>query len=201
MTMTTQTLTLRSAVVPRSGLVADVLAVAAGVALISAAAQISIPLPFTPVPITGQTFAVLLVGAGLGTVRGGLAGGLYVLMPLAGLPLYANGEHGWSVLSGATGGYLLAFPIAAAVSGRLAELRWDRAFGSAIGAMLTGNVIIYAFGVPWLAHSLHISFQKALEYGLYPFVAGDLIKLYLAALALPTAWKLAGRRSRHRDDR
>jgi biotin transport system substrate-specific component len=196
--MTTQTLTLRSVVVPRSGLVADVLAVAAGVALISAAAQISIPLPFTPVPITGQTFAVLLVGAGLGTVRGGVTGALYVLLPLAGLPLYANGDHGWSVLSGATGGYLVAFPIAAAISGRLAELRWDRTFGSAIGAMLTGNVIIYAVGVPWLARSLHISFQKALELGLYPFVAGDLIKLYLAALALPAAWKLVGRRSRSR---
>jgi biotin transport system substrate-specific component len=196
--MTTQTLTLRSVVVPRSGLLADVVAVAAGVALISAAAQISIPLPFTPVPITGQTFAVLLVGAGLGTVRGGLTGAIYVLLPLAGLPLYANGDHGWSVLSGATGGYLVAFPIAAAVSGRLAELRWDRAFGSAIGAMLTGNVIIYAVGVPWLARSLHISFQKALELGLYPFVAGDLIKLYLAALALPTAWKLVGRRSQDR---
>jgi biotin transport system substrate-specific component len=196
--MTTQTLTLRSVVVPRSGLLADVVAVAAGVALISAAAQISIPLPFTPVPITGQTFAVLLVGAGLGTVRGGLTGAIYVLLPLAGLPLYANGDHGWSVLSGATGGYLVAFPIAAAVSGRLAELRWDRAYGSAIGAMLTGNVIIYAIGVPWLARSLHISFQKALELGLYPFVAGDLIKLYLAALALPTAWKLVGRRSQDR---
>jgi biotin transport system substrate-specific component len=201
MPMTTQTVTLRSAVIPRSGLVADVLAIAAGVALISAAAQLSIKLPFTPVPITGQTFAVLLVGAGLGAARGGLAGGLYVLLPLAGLPLYASGDHGWSVLSGASGGYLVAFPIAAAVSGRLAELRWDRAFGSAIGAMLTGNVIIYAIGVPWLAHSLHVSFQRALELGLYPFVAGDLIKLYLAAFALPATWKLVGRRARHKDRR
>lgn len=194
--MTTQTLTLRSAVLPRSGVFADAAAIAAGVALISLAAQFSIHLPFTPVPITGQTFAVLLVGAGLGAVRGGLTGGLYVLLPLAGLPLYADGGHGWSALSGATGGYLVAFPIAAALTGRLAELGWDRSIGSAIGAMLTGNVIIYGIGVPWLALSLDVSIQKALEYGLYPFVAGDMVKVYLAALALPAAWRLIGRGAR-----
>lgn len=194
--MTTQTLTLRSAVLPRSGLLADAGAIAAGVALISLAAQLSIHLPFTPVPITGQTFSVLLVGAGLGAVRGGLTGGLYVLLPLAGLPLYADGGHGWSALSGATGGYLIAFPLAAAFSGRLAELGWDRSIGPAIGAMLTGNVIIYLIGVPWLAVSLDVSIEKALEYGLYPFIAGDVIKVYLAALALPAAWRLIGRGAR-----
>jgi biotin transport system substrate-specific component len=192
--MTTQTATLRLAAWPRQGVLTDAVFVLIGVALISVAAQISIDLPFTPVPITGQTFAVLLVGAGLGTTRGALSGALYVLLPLAGLPLYADGGHGWSVLSGATGGYLVAFPIAAAVTGRLAELRWDRSVGSAIGAMLTGNVIIYGIGVPWLALSLDVSFQKALELGLYPFVAGDVIKLYLASLALPGAWRLIGRR-------
>ena len=192
-------LTLRSVILPRSGLLTDAVTVAAGVLLISLAAQFSIHLPFTPVPITGQTFAVLLVGAGLGTVRGALTGALYVLLPLAGLPLYADGAHGWSVLSGASGGYLVAFPIAAALTGRLAELRWDRSVGSAIGAMLTGNLIIYGIGVPWLAVSLHVSAQKALEYGLYPFVAGDVLKLYLAALALPVAWRLVGRTTRDRD--
>lgn len=118
------------------------------------------------------------------------------MLPLAGLPLYADGGHGWSALSGATGGYLIAFPIAAALSGRLAELGWNRSIGSAIGAMLTGNVIIYGIGVPWLAISLDISIQKALEYGLYPFIAGDVIKVYLAALALPAAWRLIGRGAR-----
>lgn len=187
--MTTQTATIRAAVLPRPGIFTEAVTIAAGVALISLAAQVSIHLPFTPVPITGQTFAVLLVGASYGAVRAAITGSLYVLVGLA-LPVYASHEHGWHVLSGASGGYLVAFPIAAAVTGKLAELRWDRTLGSAIGSMLTGNVIVYGIGVPWLAVNLGVSFTKALELGLYPFVAGDVIKLYVASLALPAAWRL-----------
>jgi biotin transport system substrate-specific component len=190
----------RAALVPRTGVVADAIWIVAGVALISLAAQVAIHLPITPVPITGQTFAVLLVGAGLGLGRGAAASALYVLLPLAGLPLYADGAHGWHVISGATGGYLVAFPIAAALVGWLAERGWDRSVGSAIGAMLTGNVVIYCIGVPWLAISLGTSVSKALEFGLYPFVAGDLIKVYAASLGLPLAWRLV-RRGRRDDDR
>jgi biotin transport system substrate-specific component len=185
--------TLRLAVWPRSGLVTDVLLVCGGAGLIAASAQLSIKLPFTPVPITGQTFAVLLVGAGLGTLRGGAAALLYVLVGLV-APVYApHTGYGWATVTGASGGYLVSYPFAAALTGWLAERRWDRRFSSSIGAMLTGNVVIYLFGLPWLAHVLHTNLEQTLQDGLYPFVPGDTFKLYLAAAALPAAWKLVGR--------
>jgi biotin transport system substrate-specific component len=185
--------TLRLAVWPRSGLLTDVLLVCGGAGLIAASAQLSIKLPFTPVPITGQTFAVLLVGAGLGTLRGGAAALLYVLVGLV-APVYApHTGYGWATVTGASGGYLVSYPFAAALTGWLAERRWDRRFSSSIGAMLTGNVVIYLFGLPWLAHVLHTNLEQTLQDGLYPFVPGDTFKLYLAAAALPAAWKLVGR--------
>jgi len=192
MTVNTHAPTLRAALLPRGGLLTDVLLVCAGAGLIAASAQISFKLPFTPVPITGQTFSVLLVGASLGTVRGGAGGLLYVLLGLV-FPVYAAGGEGWDVIVGASGGYLLSYPFAAALTGYLAERRWDRRFSSAIGAMLTGNVVIYLFGLPWLAVVLNTNLEKTLELGLYPFVPGDTFKLYLAAAALPAAWRLARR--------
>ena len=191
--MQSQAATLRLAVWPRSGLLADGLLVLGGAGLIAASAQLSIKLPFTPVPITGQTFAVLLVGAGLGTARGGAAALLYVLAGLI-APVYApHTGYGFATITGASGGYLVSYPFVAALTGRLAERRWDRRFSSAVGAMLTGNVVIYLFGLPWLAHVLHTNLEHTLEDGLCPFVPGDTFKLYLAAAALPGAWKLVGR--------
>ena len=201
--------TLRLAVFPRSGLLADIALIVLGAGLVSVAAQISISLPFTPVPITGQTFAVCLVGASLGAVRGTASLSLYVLAGIAGAPIYADGDHGWAQITGATGGYLLGFVLAAAVTGWLAEDRhWDRKFSSSIAAMLTGNVIIYLFGLPWLAAVLGeggswLSLEDTLEFGLYPFVPGDIFKLYLAAALLPAAWKVVEHvspRDRDRDD-
>jgi biotin transport system substrate-specific component len=167
-----------------------------GAGLIAGSAQISIALPFTPVPITGQTFAVLLVGASLGTVRGGTSALLYVLLGIAGAPVYAHGAQGWAVITGASGGYLVSYPFAAALTGWLAERHWDRRFSSAVGAMLTGNVLIYLFGLPWLAVVLGTGLEKTLELGLYPFVPGDTFKLYLAAALLPAAWRTVGRSTR-----
>src|SRR5439155_24218225 len=185
--------TLRLAAFPATNLRADVVLVLLGSGLIAGSAQISLPLPFTPVPITGQTFAVLLVGASLGTVRGGASAALYVLLGLAGAPVYAGGAHGLAVVTGASGGYLLSYPFVSALTGFLAERRWDRRFSSAVGAMLTGNVVIYLVGLPWLAWQLHTNFETTLEYGLYKFVPGDLLKLYLAAAVLPTAWRVVER--------
>jgi len=192
--MTAHAETLRSAALARRDARTDALLVLAGTALIAAAAQISIPLPFTPVPITGQTFAVLLVGASLGAASGLAATLLYVVLGIAGAPVYAGQSHGWAVLTGPTGGYLVGCILAAAVAGRLAERRWDRRFSSAIGAMLTGNALVYAVGLPWLAVSLGTNLDRTLELGLYPFVLGDLLKLYLAAALLPGAWRLLARR-------
>jgi biotin transport system substrate-specific component len=187
-----QAATLRYAVLPRTGLLTDALLIAGGAGLIAASAQVSFKLPFTPVPITGQTFSVLLVGASLGTVRGGASALLYVLAGLL-FPIYApHTGYGWSTITSASGGYLVSYPFVAALTGWLAERRWDRKFSSAVGAMLTGNVVIYLFGLPWLAVVLNTNLEKTLELGLYPFVPGDTFKLYLAAAALPGAWKLVG---------
>jgi biotin transport system substrate-specific component len=191
MTTHPQAASLRYTLLPRAGLLTDALLVAGGAGLIAASAQVSFKLPFTPVPITGQTFSVLLVGASLGTVRGGSSGLLYVLLGLL-FPVYAGGGEGWDVITSASGGYLVSDPFVCALTGQLAERRWDRKFSSAVGAMLTGNVVIYLFGLPWLAVVLNTNLEKTLEYGLYPFVPGDIFKLYLAAAALPGAWKLVG---------
>src|SRR5689334_12573879 len=192
MTVNTHAPTLRVALLPRTGLLTDALLVCAGAGLIAASAQVSFKLPFTPVPITAQTFSVLLVGASLGTARGGASGLLYVLAGLL-FPFYAGGDKGWDVIVSASGGYLVSYPFVAALTGYLAEKRWDRRFSSAVGAMLTGNVLIYLFGLPWLAVVLNTNLEQTLEDGLYPFVPGDTFKLYLAAAALPAAWKLVGR--------
>ncbi len=170
--------------------VATVVLVAAFALLTAVAAQIRIPLPFTPVPITGQTFAVLLSGAALGSRAGAASQGLYVLLGLA-FPVYAGGARGWEYATGATGGFLVGFIVAAWLVGALAERRQDRAVATAIPAFLTGSITIYCLGVPWLAHVLGISWVEAIELGFAPFVVGDLAKALLAGMALPAAWRLA----------
>ena len=185
--------TLRLAILPRAGLLTDAVLVTGGAGLVALAAQGSIHLGFTPVPITGQTFAVVLVGASLGSIRGAASLLLYLAVGIAGVPVYAQHKHGWEVFSGATGGYIAGFVVAALVIGVLAENGWDRRFSSSLSAMLIGNVVIYAFGLLWLHHYLHVNWPTALADGLYPFVLGDLIKVFLAALALPSAWRLVRR--------
>lgn len=191
--MNPQAATLRLAVFPRSGLLVDVLLVVAGAGLVALCAQIEIPLAFTPVPISGQTFAVLLVGASLGPLLGGSSLLLYFCVGLIGAPVYSGGDGGWEIVHGATGGYLVGFIAAAVLTGWLAQRRWDRHFNSAVAAMLSGSVVIYSFGLPWLAKEIGTGLEGTLEAGLYPFVIGDLIKLYLAGMLLPGAWKLVKR--------
>lgn len=191
--MNPQAATLRLAVFPRSGLLTDALLVVAGAGLVAVAAQIEIMLGFTPVPISGQTFAVLLVGAAYGPLLGASSLLLYFFVGLAGAPVYSGGDGGWEIVKGATGGYLVGFIAAALVTGWLAQRRWDRRFNSAVAAMLTGSVVIYAFGLPWLAREIGAGVEGTLEAGLYPFVVGDLLKLYLAGALLPGAWKLVER--------
>jgi biotin transport system substrate-specific component len=185
--------TLRLAVFPRSSLVTDALLVCAGTLFVALCAQVSFHLGFTPVPITLQTFAVLLVASAYGAALGTASLLLYLLVGIAGAPVYAEHKHGWEVFSGATGGYIVGFVVAAALTGYLAERGWDRRFSTSVTVMLTGNVVIYGFGLLWLHHDLNVNWPTALEWGLYPFVPGDVVKLYLAALALPGAWKLVER--------
>ncbi len=175
------------------GAIRDVMLVVGGSLLLALFARISIPLDFTPVPITGQTLGVLLVGAALGSRRGSLSVVLYLVEGGFGLPFFAGGGSGWAAFSGPTGGYLLGFVAAAYAVGWMAERGWDKRFWSAAMAMLVGEIVIYVFGVPWLAYFVGV--EKALPLGLYPFILGDAIKLVLAALVLPSTWKLIGARS------
>lgn len=186
--------TLADAVIPRR-LVTDATLVVGFAALTALAAQVSFRLPWTPVPITGQTFAVLMAGATLGMSRGAASQLVYILVGALGLPVYAGAEGGWQAATGATGGYLVGFVVAAAVVGRLSERHQDRRLLTSIPAMLAGSAIVYALGVPWLAWSLGVSGTKAIELGMAPFVIGDALKLVAAGALTPLAWQLVGRRS------
>jgi biotin transport system substrate-specific component len=169
----------------------------AGSWLVALLAQIEIPLPFTPVPITGQTLGVLLVGASLGAGLGGVSMVLYLAQGAIGLPFFSGGDSGVEFLrlSAATGGYLWGFVLAAAVVGALAERKWDRSVRSSIGAMFLGEVVLYAVAIPWLMQALDVSLSRALALGLAPFVVGDTIKLLAAAGLLPLAWRVVGSRT------
>jgi biotin transport system substrate-specific component len=155
--------------------------------LIGLSARLVIPLPLTPVPITGQTFAVLLTGALLGSRVGVLAVLFYLAEGCLGLPVFSAGARGLVHLAGPTGGYLMGFILAAYVVGRLAERGWDRRYSSALAMMLVGELVILALGVVVLAR--FIPADHVLMAGVWPFLPGDVLKAMLAAALLPTGWK------------
>ncbi|MCI0344765.1 MAG: biotin transporter BioY [Chloroflexi bacterium] len=174
--------------------------IVAGALLIALSANLYIPL--SPIPITGQTFAVLLVGGALG-FRRGIASTLLYLVIGFWFPVYAQREsgvetilsvQGGSLVLGVSGGYLVGFVAAAALVGRLAELGWDRRLVGSVAAMLLGNVVIYLIGLPWLQAATGMSWAMTIQEGLTPFVIGDALKLLLAAVAFPAAWWIVGRR-------
>ena len=200
--------TLIDSIIPGKSLTKDIALIVGFSLLVTLFAQIAIRLPFTPVPITGQTLAVLLTGGALGANRGAASLALYLLLGTVGLPFFApsgaalegelihfifpwegTGAAFWTL---ASGGYVVGFVAAAYVVGRLAERGWERGWSVTV-AMLLGNVLIYVPGLLWLAYKID-SFDNALVFGLYPFIVGDLIKLYIAAIALPGAWALIGRK-------
>jgi biotin transport system substrate-specific component len=191
--------TLADRIFSRS-LVTDIILIAAGTALTSVLAQIAIPL--WPIPITGQTFAVLFVGATLGATRAVLSMVLYLAIGLLGLPVFApqaNGSHltGLAALLGPTGGYLVGFILAAAFVGWLAQREWDRKWLRTLVAFVGGTVVIYAIGLPWLyvaLSNLHVpnTLQATVAGGLYPFLIGDALKAIFAAVLLPLVWRLTG---------
>lgn len=167
--------------------------------LVALAAQVVIPLPFTPVPVTGQTFAVLLAGALLGSRLGALAMAAYLLEGALGLPFFRGGGGGAHyLLTSPTTGYLLAYPLAAFVTGYLAERGWDRRFATAAAAMALGSALILAGGWAWLALFFRTG-AEAFSAGVAPFLVGDLVKIALAAAALPAGWKLLDRKAPRRD--
>lgn len=157
-------------------------------AFIGVFAQISVHLSFTPVPITGQTFAVLIGAAALGWARAGAGTLLYALAGLAGVPWFAGGTGGVKLASAPTFGYIVGFIICSVLVGMLAKVGWDRKAIGTVLIMVLGNVVIYAFGVSWLAASIHVTASKAISLGMTPFLAGDLIKIVIATVLLPGAW-------------
>jgi biotin transport system substrate-specific component len=169
----------------------ELLLVLAGALLLAALAQVEIVLPFTPVPITGQTFGVLLIGAALGSKRAAACMLAYIAAGASGLPFFAGGGSGLRILTGATAGYLAGFIIAAYVVGLLSERGLERSVRTSLIPFLAGTLIIYVCGVAWLS-VLVGGVEKAVQLGVLPFLPGDAIKLIAAALALPAAWRLVG---------
>jgi biotin transport system substrate-specific component len=164
----------------------------AGTLIVALSARIYIPME--PVPFTGQTFGVLLVGGALGFRRAALALLLYLGIGIIGVPVFSQGTSGVEIVRGVTGGYLIGFVVAAAVVGRLAELGWDRHIGGALGMMLIGNALIYAIGVPWLMAVTGQPLEWAIANGMTPFLLWDALKLVAAGALFPLAWWVVGRR-------
>jgi biotin transport system substrate-specific component len=190
--------TLADALLPgrrANSIARDALLILLGSALVAACAQIAIPLPFTPVPITGQTFAVLLTGMALGSRRGCLAMLLYLAEGAAGLPVFAGGAYGVAKFLGPTAGYLFAYPLAALLVGLLAEHGWDRKPAGAALTMLLGSSVILTLGCLWLSRFVG-GLGTALLQGVLPFLPGDVVKVGLAAAALPGGWALVKRLER-----
>lgn len=166
-----------------------------GFSLLTAlAAQVVIPIG--PVPITGQTFAVLLTGALLGSRLGAMAMIAYLIEGASGLPFFAGGHFGLVHLMGPTGGYLVAFPAAAFIAGAFAEHGWDRRFFSAAAAMAIGSIVIIVCGSVWFSLLTHTSIFNAIRVTVAPFILGDIVKILLAAAVLPSGWKLLNKQGR-----
>lgn len=176
---------------PRTRTVA-ILLVAGAAVLTAAAAQWRIELPFTPIPITGSTFAVLLTGAALGMKLGASGQLLYIALGLVGVPVFTDSRSGIEVMRGATGGYIVGFVFAAGLIGWMAERRQDRTFATMFTAFILGSGVIYLFGVIGLMMSTGIDASAAIATGVVPFVFGDIIKAVAAGILLPGAWKLLG---------
>lgn len=184
--------TLAEAAYPSTGILHDAASVVVASLFIAVCAQVQIPLPFTPVPLSGGTLGVLYSGGLLGSRRGGLAVLLYLLEGSAGLPFFSGGAAGFVHLLGPTGGYLAGFPVGAFAAGLLAERGWDRTPGRAFLAMLAGSVPIFGLGL--LGLSRFVPAETLLAQGLWPFLPGDLLKSAVSAGLLPLGWKLMGGR-------
>ena len=165
-----------------------------GALLTAAAAQLTIHVPWTPVPITGQTFAVLLVAAALGMRLGVASQALYVVLGAVGLPFYAGAEGGWTAATGSTAGYLVGFVVAAAIVGAPRRAAPGPLAADVPPGFAFGSAVIYVCGAAWLAHSLDVSAERAIELGVTPFLLGDALKIAVVGVGLPIAWRLVGDR-------
>ena len=184
---------LRTAVFPRSTALTEALFVVGGIGFISLLAQISIPVPGSPVPVTGQTLAVLLIGTTYGARLGVTTFATYLLAGIAGAPIFAGSTHGIEKLVGATGGYLVGMFIASLVLGFLADRKADQKFKTSFPALFLGDAIIFFFGLTWLHYSLDLSWSATFAAGLTPFIFGELLKIAITATSLPLIWRKISR--------
>ena len=193
MTIST-TATLRSAFITRSTTTTKFALVVGGVAFLALMAQISIKVPGSPVPVTGQTLGALLLGSAYGASLGFTTFARYLIVGFLGAPVFASGAHGLSRITGATGGYLVGMLIASFITGYLAGRKWDQKIRTVIPTMLIGEVVIFAAGTIWLHHSIHADWATTFKLGLRPFVLGEVIKIAIASTAMPTLWRFVPKR-------
>lgn len=194
--MVMKSMTLRSPLIehiwPAQSLTRNIGLIVGTSFLLALSAQIAVPLPFSPVPVTTQTLVVLLAGAILGSRLGALSVMVYIAQGMLGLPFFAKGGAGLAYLRGATGGYLLGFVLAAGLVGFLVERGFGRNVYTTAAAMLLGNLVLYSTGVLWLQAIMQISLSKACSLGIVPFVLGDVYKFSAASVLLPLLWKFFG---------
>lgn len=181
--------TLRRALIARETITTNVALVFGGVLFLGAMAQISLPIPGSPVPVTGQTLAVLLLGSAYGASLGVTTFALYLAVGAVGLPFFAQGSHGVHVITGATGGYLVGMLFASAITGALAGRNWDQKVATVIPTMILGNLATFTFGLIWLHHVVGQSWSWTFSKGLTPFLFGEVLKIAIASTALPTLWR------------
>ena len=195
--MSLQSNSLRATIFPRSSAITEALFVVGGVGFLTALAQISIPVPGSPVPVTGQTLGVLLIGTTYGAQLGFITFATYLLAGIAGAPLFAPSatlpNHGLERLFSATGGYLVGMLVASFVLGYLADRKADQKFTTSFPALLLGDAIIFAFGLVWLHLSLDLSWAKTIAAGFTPFILGEALKIAITATSLPLLWRRISR--------
>ena len=186
---------LRSSLIPRTTVLSNAVLVVSGVIGLAALAQIAIPVPGSPVPVTGQTLGVLILGTTYGSTLGVTTFALYILAGIAGAPVFANSGHGLDRIVGATGGYLIGMLVATFVLGQLARFRLDQKFSTALPSMLIGTVITFSFGLIWLYQYTGQSWSWTVNAGLTPFIVGEVLKIAIAGTSLPAIWRIVNRKN------
>jgi biotin transport system substrate-specific component len=186
---------IRSSLIPRSTALSHAVLVVSGVLGLAALAQIAIPVPGSPVPVTGQTLGVLILGTAYGSTLGFTTFAVYILAGIAGAPVFADGGHGLDRIVGATGGYLVGMLVATFVLGQLARFRLDQKFLTALPSMLIGTVTTFSFGLIWLHQYTGQTWSWTFEKGLTPFIVGEVLKIAIAGTSLPAIWRVVNRKN------
>ena len=186
---------LRTSLIPRSTALSNAVLVVSGVLGLAALAQIAIPVPGSPVPVTGQTLGVLILGTAYGSTLGVTTFAMYILAGIAGAPVFANSGHGLDRIVGATGGYLIGMLVATFVLGQLARFRLDQKFLTALPSMLIGTITTFSFGLVWLHQYTGQSWGWTIKAGLTPFILGEILKIAIAGTSLPALWRVVNRKN------